>query len=122
MFRPNTLSAAFGLARLQEEEVGRRYHPIRHTNTNTYQHNNHNIPPYPRQTPLRLLAPNHTIPKFPVPPNLPQNNQTFQKEVPLPIKRLNASQMQERREKGLCYNCDEKYQYGHKCKLFHCKL
>lgn len=29
--------------------------------------------------------------------------------------------MQERREKGLCYNCDEKYQMGHKCikpKLF----
>ena len=28
MFRPNTLSAAFGLAKLQEEEVGRRHQPV----------------------------------------------------------------------------------------------
>lgn len=29
--------------------------------------------------------------------------------------------MQEKRDKGLCYNCDEKYHIGHKCnrpKLF----
>ncbi|GAU26218.1 hypothetical protein TSUD_354400 [Trifolium subterraneum] len=36
------------------------------------------------------------------------------------IKRLSPDELQARREKGLCYNCDEKYQRGHRCKrLFH---
>ena len=36
--------------------------------------------------------------------------------------RLTPQQMDERREKGLCFNCDNKYSKGHKCgekKLFH---
>ena len=116
MFRPTTLSGAFGLARLQEEEVGRKHRPMRNLNTN---HNNHTptntyLPAYPRQAPLRLPAPN-PLPKFPAPPNLSQYNQTFPKKYPLPIKRLTTSQMQERMDKRLCYNCDEKYHLGHKC-------
>lgn len=36
------------------------------------------------------------------------------------IKRLSPAELQARREKGLCYNCDEKYIQGHRCKrLFH---
>lgn len=31
-----------------------------------------------------------------------------------PIKRLTPSQLQERRDKGLFYNCDERYTLGHK--------
>jgi hypothetical protein len=37
-------------------------------------------------------------------------------------KRLTPWQMDERREKGLCFNCDNKYSKGHKCgenKLFY---
>lgn len=33
-----------------------------------------------------------------------------------PIKILTAAEMAARRDKGLCYNCDEPYSYGHKCK------
>lgn len=33
----------------------------------------------------------------------------------LPIHRLTAAQLQERRALGLCYNCDEKFIAGHKC-------
>lgn len=36
--------------------------------------------------------------------------------VRLPLQRLNSTQMEERRKQGLCYNCDEKWQMGHKCK------
>ncbi|KAH1038953.1 hypothetical protein J1N35_040696 [Gossypium stocksii] len=32
------------------------------------------------------------------------------------IKRLTQTEMAERRAKGLCYNCDESYSMGHKCK------
>ncbi|KAJ3697247.1 hypothetical protein LUZ61_000952 [Rhynchospora tenuis] len=34
----------------------------------------------------------------------------------LPVKRLTADEMQQRRQEGLCFNCDEKFVRGHKCK------
>ena len=34
----------------------------------------------------------------------------------LPIKRISAAQMEERKKKSLRYNCDEKWSPGHKCK------
>ena len=32
-----------------------------------------------------------------------------------PIKNISATEMPARREKGLCYNCDEKFSWGHRC-------
>jgi len=32
-----------------------------------------------------------------------------------PIKHLTEAEMRARREKGLCYNCDEKFTRGHRC-------
>ncbi|KAF8369296.1 hypothetical protein HHK36_032691 [Tetracentron sinense] len=34
-----------------------------------------------------------------------------------PIKRLTPLEAKERRDKGLCYNCDEKFAPGHQCKV-----
>ena len=34
----------------------------------------------------------------------------------LPIKRISPTQMEERKKKGLCYNCDKKWGPSHKCK------
>jgi hypothetical protein len=36
--------------------------------------------------------------------------------TPLKIQKLTRDEMVERQLKGLCYNCDEKYFLGHKCK------
>lgn len=33
-----------------------------------------------------------------------------------PIRRLTPAEQAERRAKGLCFNCDEKFSHGHKCK------
>ncbi|XP_073153488.1 uncharacterized protein [Henckelia pumila] len=33
-----------------------------------------------------------------------------------PLRRLTIAEMKERREKGLCFNCDEKYHFNHLCK------
>lgn len=33
-----------------------------------------------------------------------------------PIKRLTPEEMKMRRDKNLCFNCDETYHFGHKCK------
>ncbi|KAK5847245.1 hypothetical protein PVK06_003550 [Gossypium arboreum] len=43
------------------------------------------------------------------------NNGKIGSSVPF-IKRLTRIEMAERRAKGLCYNCDESYYMGHKCK------
>lgn len=34
----------------------------------------------------------------------------------LPVKRLTYAEMRARREKGLCYNCNETFKPDHKCK------
>jgi hypothetical protein len=34
---------------------------------------------------------------------------------PLPIRRLSHAEQQERRAKGLCFNCPEKFHQGHRC-------
>lgn len=35
------------------------------------------------------------------------------------VRKLSAAELQDRRKRGLCYNCDEKFQPGHRCpKLF----
>jgi hypothetical protein len=36
--------------------------------------------------------------------------------APLKIQKLTRAEMDERQLKGLCYNCDDKYFLGHKCK------
>jgi hypothetical protein len=36
--------------------------------------------------------------------------------TPLKIQKLTQAEMAERQLKGLCYNCDDKYFPGHKCK------
>ena len=40
-----------------------------------------------------------------------------------PLRRLSPAEMAERRQQGLCYNCDEQYIRGHKCpKLFYLEV
>ena len=39
-----------------------------------------------------------------------------EQKVRLPLQRLTSAQMEERRKQGLCYNYDEKWHTGHKCK------
>ncbi|CAA0829312.1 Unknown protein, partial [Striga hermonthica] len=38
------------------------------------------------------------------------------KDLSTGVKRLSWEEMQRRREKGLCFNCDEKFTPGHRCK------
>jgi hypothetical protein len=39
------------------------------------------------------------------------------------VKRLTPEELQARHDKGLCYNCEEQYQKGHRCKrLFHLRI
>ncbi|KAK6164307.1 hypothetical protein DH2020_001171 [Rehmannia glutinosa] len=47
-----------------------------------------------------------------IPPPKPQ----YPSSSKPPLKLLSSSEMAARREKGLCYNCDEAFVFGHRCK------
>jgi hypothetical protein len=47
---------------------------------------------------------------------LPKPVNPITPSTPLKIQKLTRDKMDERQLKGLCYNCDEKYFSGHKCK------
>jgi hypothetical protein len=54
-------------------------------------------------------------------PNIYRKNNAPSSKTPQPT-RLTPQQLEERKEKGLCFNCDSKYSKGHKCgekKLFY---
>jgi hypothetical protein len=54
-------------------------------------------------------------------PNIYQENNVPSSKTPQPT-RSTPQQLEERKEKGLCFNCDSKYSKGHKCgekKLFY---
>jgi hypothetical protein len=54
-------------------------------------------------------------------PNIYQENNVLSSKTPQPT-RLTPQQLEERKTKGLCFNCDKKYSKGHKCgekKLFY---
>ena len=46
----------------------------------------------------------------------PTQAKTTYPTAPSSIKKLTPSEMQARRDKGLCYFCEEPYVFGHKCK------
>uniref|UniRef100_A0A2N9H8H7 RNA-directed DNA polymerase n=1 Tax=Fagus sylvatica TaxID=28930 RepID=A0A2N9H8H7_FAGSY len=86
LFRPTTLLHATGLARLQEDRLYRLRRP-------------------PTKPPLLAL-----------PPTRPSPNTINRVPTGTNFKKLSWGEMQARREKGLCYNCDEKFAPGHRCK------
>jgi hypothetical protein len=54
-------------------------------------------------------------------PNIYRDNNSPYSKIPQPT-RLTPQKLEERKEKGLCFNCDNKYSKGHKCgekKLFY---
>ncbi|XP_061341736.1 uncharacterized protein LOC133288055 [Gastrolobium bilobum] len=55
-------------------------------------------------------------PSHPINPIIQTHSDTAKPLPALPIRRLSQAERQERREKNLCYNCDEKFVMGHKCK------
>lgn len=91
--QPQTLSQAAALAKLQEDKL---LDQRRHL----------------RQCPPFLLS--FGPPLLPTPPS--RSQPTLPNPPKTHYKKLTHEEMLTRREKGLCYNCDEKFSQGHKCK------
>ena len=88
MLSPQSLNAAFGLAKIQEEYVMSCRRNMKNQQD---------------------LGKNSIL-------GLPKSNGVVETKSSIPIKRITLAQMDERRKKGLCYNCDEKWGPGHKCR------
>ena len=101
--QPLTLSQAAGLARLQEDKLldakpSSRPRPPYSPPATTYRQPSPLNRPVP--SPVTQSAPLLTLPPRPIQPAM---------------KRLTPEEIASRREKGLCFTCDEKYHRGHKC-------
>ena len=120
--RPSTLMEAFALARAYEtrcEEIKQSARPWHKwsssnaANTSTVSSTRQHVVtavstgPFQTTTPAPASPPT-TIGHKQTPPIAPT--------PALPIRRLTPTELREKREKGLCYNCDQKYSANHRCR------
>ncbi|KAK4383185.1 hypothetical protein Sango_2800500 [Sesamum angolense] len=94
VFQPTSMSQAIGLGKLLDSSSVSR-HPIY-------------LPPL-RSVPAPSLPPLLPAP-LPRPPSAPNQR------GPLPIHRLSPVEMQAHRTKRLCFNCDDPFTPGHRCR------
>ena len=91
MFNQQNLNSAFGLAKIQEEYL---------------LSNKKTTKPLIDMPKPSILGP---------PPPI-KNDKVDSKTTKLPIQRLPVAQIEERRKKGICFHCEEKWHAGHQCK------
>ncbi|KAK9186598.1 hypothetical protein WN944_017986 [Citrus x changshan-huyou] len=103
--KPSNLLDAIALAKLIEDKL--------------QSYNQKSISWKPTNTPIPTTTRNETNirldprpPLLPLPPPNPSNPP----KIVLPIRRLTAAEMQTRRAQGLCFNCDERFKPGHRCR------
>lgn len=91
MFNPQNFSFAFVLAKIQEEYLFTSKKITK---------------PWIDTAKPSIVGP---LPAF-------KNDKIDPKITKFPIQKLPNSQIEERRKKGLCFHCEEKYHAGHQCK------
>nr|KYP68937.1 Retrotransposon-derived protein PEG10 [Cajanus cajan] len=100
--QPPSLTHAVGLARLHEEKLQDLSRIQRAKPGAPW-----SSPPFSRT--FTPFAPPQTIAPKPLPPLLPSPPPKTR------FRQLTEAEMADRREKGLCFNCDQKYSRSHRC-------
>nr|TKR91483.1 hypothetical protein D5086_0000223020 [Populus alba] len=140
MFKPKSLKEASSLARMRDEQLNHQRRSVRSIHRTPADYHSHRTPAdfqpptrFKTTSPMKRLSwdemqkehkvcvltvkrnshlatgakgPSHSC-RFPA-PNKIQNSS--------PMKRLSWDEMQKRRAQGLCFNCEEKFTPGHRCK------
>ncbi|XP_038972753.1 uncharacterized protein LOC103696780 isoform X1 [Phoenix dactylifera] len=88
MRRPHSLREAVTIARMREERLEQKRKAFRGVASRVT-----SVP--------RTQGPSTTAPRL---------------QAPTPIRRITCEEMQQRRERGLCFKCNEKFSPGHRCK------
>jgi hypothetical protein len=108
---PDNINKAFALAKLYEEKYTAQQKPK--YNTSPYKSPNNNTS-YPQKNYQNIhrseTTQNPSQQKNHLPPLLHTPNQK-----PTTIRNISPAEMQIRRDKGLCYFCDEKFSHTHRC-------
>ncbi|XP_026399321.1 uncharacterized protein LOC113295181 [Papaver somniferum] len=107
MFDPKTLLQAFSLDRMQEKTLNLQQKVTK--------------PPQKKFTPNFSTTKPFTSTTFTPKPNVVPSTSLSPKSTPktntpIPLKSLTPEQVQARKAKGLCFNCDDYYRRGHICK------
>jgi hypothetical protein len=108
---PAKLPKAFALAKLFEEKYSNPSKPK--YNQSPYKGPNYQNQYQTKNSPITPKTDPNTTQnqqKIPLPPLLPTPNQK-----PMAIRNISPAEMQLRREKGLCYFCDDKFSHTHRC-------
>ncbi|XP_071695748.1 uncharacterized protein [Rutidosis leptorrhynchoides] len=107
MFKPNSLEDTFCLAKLQEDTIEatkKKVTPILPTPRSTYNsYQSRSVSPATQANTVLALPPAPSRLALPAPRAQNQRKQLTQKEL------------EDKRAKGLCFYCDQKYIPGHKC-------
>lgn len=114
ILRPTDISQAIGLAKLVEAKL-QATKPVYYPSSRPYTSKNTTSPQ--TATPIPTIKP--LPPLLPSPPTrlaLPSPTPSSHSRPALPIKLLSPAEMDARRAKGLCFNCDERFFRGHRCK------
>ncbi|XP_016186033.1 uncharacterized protein LOC107627725 [Arachis ipaensis] len=110
--KPTSYVTAVSLAKLYEQKNNSphpKFTSLPHPNS---RHNSPNTNPPPTRNPNNTSQPQFV----PVPLNSPNTNNKKNLNSTPPFKKLSAAEIKMKREKGLCYYCDEKWSPGHRCK------
>ncbi|KAH9778847.1 hypothetical protein KPL71_007489 [Citrus sinensis] len=108
--RPSSLMEAFALARMFEargDESKVTSRPWSKWTPKTTTSSFHPTPTNHSPASAPAITPPQPAPST-LPPLLPTPS--------LPIKRLSPQELREKKEKGLCYNCDQKWSNSHRCR------
>ncbi|KAH9678316.1 hypothetical protein KPL71_025660 [Citrus sinensis] len=127
--RPSSLMEAFALARAyearaEEAKQGHRFFTKWNNTTPAPTTNSPSHKFQPQPYPLVSTQPHHSAGMVHVPSHSqntspPPKLNTLPPLLPtpnLPIRRLTPAELRDKREKGLCYNCDQKYSANHRCR------
>ncbi|GKB72612.1 retrotransposon-related protein [Tanacetum coccineum] len=106
--KPATLGEAFALARVTEARLMDQQSRTVITTTTT------SITSQPKPATPRVSGPKTDVRKPPLLPT-PTSLSSNMANKPLAIKWISPAERQERLNKGLCFNCDNKWACGHKC-------
>lgn len=101
--RPTYLEDAIGLAQLHEQWLALEK-GLSHPSLGTGKP----LLPTPKLQSQPQMSTSQTMPS--------QNLATLSSGTKVPFRRLSSSEVAQHRAQGLCYHCDEKYTWDHKCK------
>lgn len=112
MLNPKTLSEAAHLAKLQEQSLGYQAKLLNHS-----KHIPKSFPPPSYSRPVNHYNSNQFSPSAPFNPKPRPPFPPKHSPLPLiPSRRLSPQEIADKRSKGLCFLCDEKYSRDHQCK------